>query len=127
MPDIRDAAVRQALADAYITHGGNQSKAAVAVGYTPAYARSSAHRLFADQDVRRRIEQRNADMDGERIARMEEINAFWTAIMRDEERDLRDRMKASELRAKAAGGFLDKGDAAATTRVVISGERDLTG
>lgn len=39
---------------------------------------------------------------------MAEINAFWTDIMRSEEQDPKDRLKASELRARAAGGFIDR-------------------
>ena len=34
---------------------------------------------------------------------------FWTDIMRSEEQDPKDRLKASELRARAAGGFIEKG------------------
>lgn len=43
-----------------------------------------------------------------RVADLEEIYAFWTSVVRDEERELRDRLKASELRAKAMGAFLDR-------------------
>ena len=45
------------------------------------------------------------------IASVQEINAFWTQIMRNPNEALRDRIKASELRAKASGAFLDKGEA----------------
>ena len=39
---------------------------------------------------------------------MEEINAFWTGIIRDEGQEMKDRLKASELRARAAGGFIER-------------------
>lgn len=48
------------------------------------------------------------DLESPRIATMEEVNAFWTKIMRDEGQETKDRLKASELRARAAGGFIDK-------------------
>lgn len=54
------------------------------------------------------IKDRDAVLEASRIADMEEINAFWTETMRDETAERRDRLKASELRAKAAGGFVDK-------------------
>ena len=39
---------------------------------------------------------------------MAEINAFWTEIIRGQGYDTKDRLKASELRARAAGGFVDR-------------------
>ena len=54
------------------------------------------------------ITDRDAVLEAPRIADMAEINAFWTDIMRSEEQDPKDRLKASELRARAAGGFIDR-------------------
>ena len=54
------------------------------------------------------IKDREKILETPRIAGMEEINAFWSEIMRDEEREIKDRLKASELRAKAAGGFIER-------------------
>ncbi|GEM_PF-7075980 len=39
------------------------------------------------------------------VADLEEVNAFWSAVMRDTGEDIRNRLKASELRAKAGGAF----------------------
>ena len=54
------------------------------------------------------IKDRDAVLEAPRIADMAEINAFWTDIMRDEYQEPKDRLKASELRARAAGGFIEK-------------------
>lgn len=54
------------------------------------------------------IKDRDAVLEAPRVADMAEINAFWTEVIRDEANDLKDRLKASELRARAAGGFIDK-------------------
>ena len=54
------------------------------------------------------IKGRDALLESPRIATMEEVNAFWTATMRDESQEMKDRLKASEMRARAAGGFVDK-------------------
>lgn len=54
------------------------------------------------------IVERDEALDAKRIATMEEVNAFWTATMRDETISMKNRLKASELRARAAGGFVDK-------------------
>lgn len=37
------------------------------------------------------------------VADLDEISAFWTSIMRDEEQKTADRIRASELRVKSAG------------------------
>lgn len=108
MPDIRDLATQRAIADAYIANGGNQEQAVVAAGYSPRYARGNAHRLVANSGVQELIQIRNEDIADKRIADMAEINAFWTEVIRDQSNDLKDRLKASELRARAAGGFIDK-------------------
>lgn len=40
-----------------------------------------------------------------KIADMEEVNAFWSDVLRNEEENVQVRLKASELRAKAAGSL----------------------
>ena len=54
------------------------------------------------------IRDRETTLEQPRIADMEEINRFWTSIVRDEEQSTKDRLKASELRARASGAFLDR-------------------
>ncbi len=64
------------------------------------------------------VKDREKALEHPRIADMEEINRFWTSIVRDEEQSTKDRLKASELRARASGAFLD--------RVEHSGEVGVT-
>lgn len=54
------------------------------------------------------IADRDKLLETPRIADMEEINAFWTNVMRDKGEETKDRLKASELRAKAAGAFVQQ-------------------
>lgn len=42
------------------------------------------------------------------IAELEDIFKFWTDIFQDEDAKMYDRIKASELLAKAKGGFIEK-------------------
>ena len=42
------------------------------------------------------------------IAELEDIFEFWTKTFKDTKEDTRDRIKASELLAKAKGGFIEK-------------------
>lgn len=54
------------------------------------------------------VKDREEVLGGPRIATMEEVNAFWSEVMRSEGEKTCDRLKASELRARAAGAFLDR-------------------
>jgi len=65
-------------------------------------------------------------LDRDHIAAMNDINQFWTEIMNDENAALQHRLKASELRAKAAGGFLDHTNVHVAGGVIfIAGEDEI--
>jgi phage terminase small subunit len=70
---------------------------------------------------------RDAELNKEEIAGMEEINRFWTETMNDKSIEMKDRLKASELRARAAGGFIDRKtvDVKGGSVVFISGDEDI--
>ena len=63
------------------------------------------------------IAERDKILETPRIADMEEINAFWTNVMRDKGEETKDRLKASELRAKAAGAFVQQIEHSGTLEV----------
>ena len=71
------------------------------------------------------IKDRDSVLEAPRIADMAEINAFWTEVLRDEEADIKDRLRASELRAKAAGGFMSNVTLTGSIPVVICGDEEL--
>lgn len=56
------------------------------------------------------VKDRDGVLESPRIAAMEEVNAFWTSVMRDDGQEMKDRLKASELRARSAGGFVERLD-----------------
>ena len=98
-------AKQQAWID-YYKQGHTATEAARLAGY-----RGNNHDVIGTQNLvklSKFIADRDALLEAPRIAGMEEINAFWSEVMRNEAAKLQDRLKASELRAKAAGGFIDK-------------------
>lgn len=98
-------AKQQAWID-YYKQGHTATDAARLAGY-----RGKNHDVIGSQNLvklKEYITDRDAVLEAPRIADMAEINAFWTDIMRSEEQDPKDRLKASELRARAAGGFIDR-------------------
>ena len=47
-------------------------------------------------------------MTTDNIAELEDIFKFWTKTFQDDDEKMQDRIKASELLAKAKGGFIEK-------------------
>lgn len=63
-----------------------------------------------------------------KIADMAEINAFWSDVIRNDGEAVKDRLKASELRARAERELADKTEAATPqkgafeVKIVVVGE-----
>jgi len=90
----------------YYKSGHTQTEAARLAGYKnpekAGYENSIKLQFF--------ISDREVILEQPRIADMEELNAFWTDVVRSQNPkiSMKDKLKASELRAKAAGGFLER-------------------
>lgn len=68
------------------------------------YQNSIKFKLLLDA---RRLEL-SEKINNKNIAELEDIFEYWTKTFKDENEDTRDRIKASELLAKAKGGFIEK-------------------
>lgn len=93
---------------AYYKQGHTATEAARLAGY--AAKSDNRFQSIGAENLRKLAEYvRDRDAAGEqpRIADMQEINAFWSDTLRDNSVGLKERLKASELRAKAAGMFAD--------------------
>lgn len=101
-------AKQQAWID-YYKQGKSKAEAARLAGYR-AKNDEGFHSIGSEnfRKLQVYIADRDAVLEKSRIADMQEINEFWTTIIRSDEEKTADRIKASELRAKAAGMFVDK-------------------
>lgn len=74
------------------------------------------------------IADRDELLDRARVADMAEINAFWSDTMRDDTADIKDRLKASELRARSIGAFIERREivGAQTITVKLLDDDDMT-
>ena len=105
----------------YYKQGHSAAEAARLAGYRGKDSKSFS--VIGAQNLTklsRYISDRDSLIDAERVANMEEINAFWTETMRNRAFDIKDRLKASELRARAAGGFVDKVDLRGTVDTAVT-------
>lgn len=84
---------------------GNAEKACIMAGYSERYARGNAYKIVASSGVQEYIKYLNSLTKKERIATIEEIQEFWTEVMNSEREETKDRLRASELLAKAQGAF----------------------
>lgn len=84
----------------------NATAAARRAGYSERTARAQGQRLLTNIDIQRHIQQLQDEAAGGRIATMTQTKAFWSSVMLDPAERTVDRLRASELLAKAAGAFL---------------------
>ncbi|KGN00324.1 terminase small subunit [Clostridium botulinum] len=116
---------QKAFADYYIQLG-NATEAAIKAGYSKRTARFIGNENLTKPYIKDYIEERNKTIESKRIADMKEVKEFWTNVLRDEEVETKDRLKASEYIAKTSGAFLDKvehsGNVSNEVNITIDGE-----
>lgn len=143
MSVARRAANRRTGADHVMTekqrefvqaYNGNASEAAQAVSVSTASAREWAKQAWFKEALRAReaafqAEQARKGLStlGEQvIASTAEVQAFWTKTMLDEEETAANRLRASELIAKANGVFIEKREIKSENKTTVQvDERDV--
>ena len=98
---------QKAFAD-YFIQSGNATQSAIKAGYSENTSKETGYENLTKPHIVKYIEEQNKAIQSNRIADMEEVKEFWSNTIRDNELDLKDRLKASELIAKTNGAFIDK-------------------
>ena len=98
---------QQKFCDFYIKTG-NATESAIQAGYKKSSAYSVGSENLRKPEIKEYIAKRSKSLENERIASMGEVKEFWTSLLRNKEKDDKDRLKASEYIAKTNGAFLDK-------------------
>jgi phage terminase small subunit len=115
------------FADYYI-ESGNATESYKRAGYKAKgnVAEANASRLLRHAKVQEYIEERNKQLESDRIANMEEVKTFWTNTMRNGEADLKDRLKASEYIAKTNAAFIEKQQITGEMQQNVNVQTDLS-
>ncbi|MBO0959554.1 terminase small subunit [Neobacillus sp. MM2021_6] len=113
---------QQRFVDYYLS-SGNAEDAAKKAGYN---ARGNTTKLLQNTTIQNAIAERNKQIESDRIADMEEVKRFWTNTMRDDEVELKDRLKASEYIAKTNAAFIEKQQISGETTHNIKTDADLS-
>lgn len=113
---------QQRFVDAYAGNGVEACRMAGYKGSDETLAAVAYENLRKPQ-IAEAIQKRDLGRKDKLIATREERQAFWTQAMRDENRDIFVRLRASELLGKSEADFTEKLDAkvAATVTVSING------
>ena len=98
-------------------YDGNATRAAIAAGYSERWAASNIDKILKNTEIRAAINGREQTRIDGFIATREERQRFWTRIMRDENADIKDRLRASEVLGRSEGDFIE--------RVEVKGELDF--
>ncbi len=100
------------FADEYI-RTGKIIESAIKAGFAESTARDRAAEWLnpnsksAKLSVLEYINEINKKIEKEKIADAKEIQEFWTKTFRDEEVEIKDRIKTSELLARVQGMFIE--------------------
>lgn len=110
----------------YYKQGKTAAEAARLAGYKPDNAKVIGAQNLTK--LNQYISDRDELLDRARVADMAEINAFWSDTMRNDKADIKDRLKASELRARSIGAFIERREvvAAQTITVKLLDDDDMT-
>lgn len=96
------------FADYYIETGNATEAYHRAYGGKRESADASGTRLLGNVRIKEYIKQRNKQLENDRIVSMEEVKRFWSDTIRDEDINLKHRLKASEYIAKTNAAFIEK-------------------
>ena len=110
----------------YYKQGKTATEAARLAGYKPDNAKVIGAQNLTK--LNQYISDRDELLDRDRVADMAEINAFWSDTMRDDTADIKDRLKASELRARSIGAFIERREivGAQTITVKLLDDEEMT-
>jgi phage terminase small subunit len=110
----------------YYKQGKTAAEAARLAGYKPDNAKVIGAQNLTK--LNQYISDRDELLDRDRVADMAEINAFWSDTMRNDKADIKDRLKASELRARSIGAFIERREivGAQTITVKLLDDDDMT-
>lgn len=107
------------FADYYIESGNATDAYQRAYGCKRQTADANGTRMLGNARVLQYIEKRNKQLDNNRIATMQEVKEFWSTVLRSDNVEMKDRLKASEYIAKTNAAFIDRQEHSGETGVRI--------
>jgi phage terminase small subunit len=117
---------QQRFADYYIQTANATESYHRAYGGKRSTADANGTKLLGNTRVKQYIEERNKQLENDRIVSMEEVKRFWSDTIRDEDINFKHRLKASEYIAKTNGAFIDRQEISGEMTQNLNNEVDLS-
>lgn len=104
---------------------GNGTQSAIKAGYSPKTARQKASQLLTLPDIQEYLQYLKEKTESEKVADLNECLEYITKIIRDENVNTADRLKALDIRLKTLSAYETKLKLTNDTiNIVIDGEDD---
>lgn len=87
---------------------GNASDALRKAGYSPKYANTHVNKMLQNASIKARLDELQEQLRQETEDIATTVTQFWIEMLKNESARTADRLKASELLAKAGGLFITK-------------------
>lgn len=97
----------------------NASQSAIEAGYAPKCSRQTANKLLHRKKILDYIDSLMNEIKSENILEANKIQEFWTKVINDSYEKMDNRLRASELLAKAKMLFIQKMEIDQTTTIEI--------
>ena len=103
--------------------------ATIKAGYNCKYPKAIGYEnsIRFKEIIEARRKELNEMITSKNVAELEEIQEFWSELLRDDDYKMTDRLKASELLAKSKGGFIEKHEVKAVNTNWFIGEDNDNG
>lgn len=89
----------------YFKNGGNGAAAAVKAGFSERSARQIASRLLTRDDVQAYLHELQDKVDKDRVADLQECLEVLTSVIRSEDVNTSDKLKALDIRLKTLSAY----------------------
>lgn len=103
----------------YYLQGNDCYISAIKAGYANSTAKKSSYNWLQDPLCKEYIDKQLAKVDKSNILSITDIQEWWSNLITNKNADMKDRIRASELLAKSAGGFTEKIDMNTNQQVVF--------
>lgn len=89
----------------YKANGGNMKKAMIDAGYSENYADRNSQYLMGI--IGEEIKAQQSEIKSAKVKSVQEIQEWWAGVMDNENCDLKERIRCSDLLAKSQGAYIE--------------------
>lgn len=89
----------------YKANGGNMKKAMIDAGYSENYADRNSQYLMGI--IGEEIKAQQSEIKSAKVKSVQEIQEWWAGVMDNEDCDLKERIRCSDLLAKSQGAYIE--------------------